>query len=52
MSDIINNTIIWILCRKGIISLPYKKPKGLKLEDWWDEKDDPKPKLRKLVFNN
>ena len=36
MTELLNNTLIWVLCEKGIISLPYKKPNYENLESWWD----------------
>ena len=51
LSKILNDTLIWVACKKGIISAPFEPPQKIKLEDWWDDKDDPKPKsvLRKVI---
>ena len=51
LSKILNDTLIWIACRKKIIDLPFQKPEKQKLNDWWDSKDDPKLKsvLRKVI---
>lgn len=49
VSKIINDTLIWTLCKRGIIPLPFQPPKKLKLTDWWDEKDNSKSKLKKVI---
>ena len=48
LSKILNDTLIWIACKRKIINLPFRKTEQLKLEDWWDSKDDPKPKIFKI----
>lgn len=48
LSKILNDTLIWIACKKKIIDLPFRKPAQPKLEDWWDSKDDPKPKIFRI----
>lgn len=49
LSKILNDTLIWVACKKKIIDSPFKPIEPQKLEDWWDSNDDPKPRIYKIA---